>query len=206
LIDLPDVSTETGFREFYYHWNNYVSVSYDEDAPWFRWTINCDKTELNHLLQEKMQVQEETDADAKILKYKTESGETLLNYQNIQKTIQKAEIDSIEVVNRGTDGSVIQLQIKYRTGGILNIYTATAIREWLGSSLWEIHKQDGSDFTGWSILPSAFFYVETQRDEITVYGGGFGHGTGMSQNAAKTMGMKGFSYQEILTFFYKKGT
>ena len=33
-------------------------------------------------------------------------------------------------------------------------------------------------------------------------GGGYGHGVGMSQNGAKEMAKKGFTSDDILTFFY----
>jgi len=34
-------------------------------------------------------------------------------------------------------------------------------------------------------------------------GGGYGHGVGMSQNAAKHMAEEGMDHKEILTFFYQ---
>ena len=33
-------------------------------------------------------------------------------------------------------------------------------------------------------------------------GGGYGHGVGMSQNAANQMAKKGMQYQEILSYFF----
>ena len=70
-------------------------------------------------------------------------------------------------------------------------------------------KNDGTELTGWSTLPSAFFSVdETARDEekdirtFTIWGGGYGHGVGMSQNGAQEMAREGKNYEEILMFFY----
>ena len=37
---------------------------------------------------------------------------------------------------------------------------------------------------------------------IRVYGGGYGHGIGMSQNGAKVMGEAGYSCEDILRFYY----
>ena len=37
----------------------------------------------------------------------------------------------------------------------------------------------------------------------TLYGGGFGHGIGMSQNAARRMAQAGYDYKQILQFFYE---
>jgi stage II sporulation protein D len=56
-------------------------------------------------------------------------------------------------------------------------------------------------------LPSAFFCLEEVWDgeNLTgyqIYGGGYGHGVGMSQNGAKTMANMGMGYEEILNFFY----
>ena len=63
--------------------------------------------------------------------------------------------------------------------------------------------------TGWATLPSAFIAVdETARDDetgsrtFTIWGGGYGHGVGMSQNGAQEMARQGKDYMDILTFFY----
>ena len=59
-------------------------------------------------------------------------------------------------------------------------------------------------------LPSTLFYVEPVTDrkskEVTgfvVYGGGFGHGVGMSQTGAVGMAQKGHSADEILQHYYQ---
>lgn len=202
-VVLPDVTTESGFRDFYHNWENYTNILYDADAPWFRWTINCDKTILNQLIQEKMQSQNTAYADSDILKYQTASGEQLSKYQNILKAIQKSEIDKMKVEERGSGGAVNQIQVSYDSGDVLEIFTVNAVREWFGSPEWQIDRSDGTAFTGWSILPSAFFYIEQEGNSIKFYGGGFGHGAGMSQNGARAMGVNGIKYDEILRFFYQ---
>ena len=55
-------------------------------------------------------------------------------------------------------------------------------------------------------LPSAYFAIEEVREGETLTGyrlngGGYGHGAGMSQNGANTMGNNGMTYQDILNFF-----
>ena len=53
------------------------------------------------------------------------------------------------------------------------------------------------------MLPSAFFSVDTEEHGIYVlYGGGLGHGIGMSQYGADGMAQAGYSCDEILGFFY----
>jgi stage II sporulation protein D len=61
--------------------------------------------------------------------------------------------------------------------------------------------------SGTDQLPSAFCFFEGiyEGDVLTgytVYGGGNGHGVGMSQNATKELADAGFSYTEILEYFY----
>ena len=53
-----------------------------------------------------------------------------------------------------------------------------------------------------------FFVIENQytNGEVKGYaitGGGFGHGAGMSQNAAKAMALEGMTAEEILSFFFE---
>ena len=52
-------------------------------------------------------------------------------------------------------------------------------------------------------LPSGFFFFLKNDDRFTLYGGGFGHGVGMSQTAVKNMANNGMTYEDILKFFYK---
>lgn len=38
---------------------------------------------------------------------------------------------------------------------------------------------------------------------LQLHGGGYGHGTGMSQNCAKNMALKGMQAEEIIRCFYQ---
>ena len=59
-----------------------------------------------------------------------------------------------------------------------------------------------------SLLPSALFFLELERDQggglqrVTVYGGGSGHNLGMSQWGAKGMAEKGHDFLDILSKYY----
>lgn len=52
-------------------------------------------------------------------------------------------------------------------------------------------------------LRSTWFCVSTQGDEIVIFGKGFGHGVGLSQEGAMAMANAGRSYQEILQHYYQ---
>jgi len=49
---------------------------------------------------------------------------------------------------------------------------------------------------------SGFFAIETSGDSFTFYGGGFGHGSGMSQYGANGMASMGNTYKDILLTYY----
>ena len=54
----------------------------------------------------------------------------------------------------------------------------------------------------------ADFTIETVKEDgavtgFTLYGGGFGHGVGMSQNGARSMAESGCDWETILSYFYE---
>jgi stage II sporulation protein D len=58
-----------------------------------------------------------------------------------------------------------------------------------------------------NLLPSTFFVFEESFNgnelvEVTLFGGGFGHGVGMSQNAVRGMIEEGYTYRQIIEHSY----
>lgn len=51
-------------------------------------------------------------------------------------------------------------------------------------------------------LRSTFFSVYANGDSIVLKGRGYGHGVGLCQEGAMVMAAKGFSYREIINFYY----
>ena len=76
------------------------------------------------------------------------------------------------------------------------------MRSILGSTELTIRRKDGTTMTGQETLPSAFIAIEKDGDSFRIYGGGYGHGAGMSQNGAQGMAKDGETYETILKFFY----
>lgn len=107
----------------------------------------------------------------------------------------------LEVTERGAGGVALVLVAEGDRGSAV-IETENKIRRALGGSGYEIMKQDGSLTPARDLLPSAFFEIEEQPEQIVLHGGGFGHGIGMSQNGANEMAKQGMQYEEILKIFY----
>ena len=69
-------------------------------------------------------------------------------------------------------------------------------------------KINGVLFTGSDVfsklgLRSTFFTIEQNGDDVTVYTKGYGHGVGMSQYGALGMALEGYTYDEILKYYYQ---
>lgn len=52
-------------------------------------------------------------------------------------------------------------------------------------------------------LRSTFFSIKEDGDYVVLKGKGYGHGVGMSQDGAIQMSKKGYSYRDIINFYYK---
>ena len=107
-------------------------------------------------------------------------------------------VHAINVLERGPSGRALRLEYVTDAG---NYY---ATKEAIRASLRTINA--AGTFTN---LPSTLFFVEPVVNPRTktsagfrVYGGGFGHGVGMSQTGAEGMAEKGHSYEEILHHYY----
>ena len=117
------------------------------------------------------------------------------------------KITGVSVTERGPGGVAMKLLVK-GSEGETTISGQNAIRSALGDASLTLTLMDGKTSGGWSLLPSGFLAIEeTGTDEqgvvqFRVYGGGYGHGVGMSQNGAQGMAKAGMGYEEILKYFY----
>ncbi|OON99094.1 MAG: hypothetical protein ATN35_00415 [Epulopiscium sp. Nele67-Bin004] len=124
------------------------------------------------------------------------------------------ELESIDVIERGEGGNIMSLLVVGQKETIL-VETEYMIRTLLApnkldSSLGtiEIVRETADNVSNMSLLPSAFFVSDTTflKDgtigEFTIYGGGYGHGVGMSQEGVRGMVSRGYTYEEIIEHYY----
>lgn len=137
---------------------------------------------------------------------------TYLSCEQIKNSVYKntnvniGEVTKVEINKRGKGGIVSSLTI-YGTLNQISIVNQNQIRKILNSYYAKITLSDESVQTKMNMLPSAFIAIDNKfRNKkfvgIEIYGGGFGHGSGMSQNAACKMAKEGLNYKEILKKFY----
>lgn len=148
-------------------------------------------------IQAYRQMQDAYDATSPWFRWSASLSLAKLGEENLKK---------IWVTERGKGGYVSELLLWDKNGEARRILGAAAVREALGSEETVYSLQDGSTRKGLSILPSAFFYLEegefTQEKTVQIYGGGFGHGYGVSQYGAAEMAKQGKMYREILAYYY----
>lgn len=115
------------------------------------------------------------------------------------------DVKSISVLERSSGGAIHELLIE-GTKGTYKVISEHNVRYVLANEGTKVLRKTGDTSNISGMLPSAFAIVMTEGEEkvesYVVIGGGFGHGIGMSQNGARAMGNLGYTYEEILQFFY----
>lgn len=137
------------------------------------------------------------DSDYAMFRWQTTTTSEILS----QKVTGIGTVENITVKSRGAGGVVRELEI---TGseGVKTLIGQSQVRSILGSTSLTIRRKDGTTMTGQETLPSAFIAIEKDGNSFRIYGGGYGHGAGMSQNGAQGMAKAGETYEDILKFFY----
>lgn len=116
-------------------------------------------------------------------------------------------VTDIRVTERGA-GGVAQTMLVTGSDGEKTITGQNSIRAALGDARLTLTSKNGKESKDWRSLPSGFLIIEDggKNDNgervFVIYGGGYGHGVGMSQNGAQGMAKAGMSHEDILKFFY----
>ena len=116
-------------------------------------------------------------------------------------------ITDIEVLERVNGGAAVKVKVTGDKGEAV-IDSESAIRAAFGNANVDMNTKSGT--TRYANLPSTFCVFEkvTEGKKLTgfkITGGGYGHGIGMSQNAANKMA-ESMTYAQILEFFYRGTT
>src|SRR5690606_30018680 len=107
-------------------------------------------------------------------------------------------VHEINVLDRGPSGRVLHIQYVTDAG------TFEAKKDAIRSSLRFINASGG-----YSSMLSTLFYIEPVVDSSTgeigfaAWGGGWGHGVGLSQTGAVGMAVRNATYEQILQHYYR---
>ena len=172
--------------------------AYEANERYFRWQASLTGDDLSGLrahLQNYLATDDSISCDRKMKKKITDTS----------LTDDKAlgQIKNITVEKRNPGGAAMCISISFSEGKV-EIEDQLHIRQILGDLCGYVILQDQERLDSVSTLPSAAISIEKQGDgKFLVYGGGFGHGVGMSQNAAKALAAAGYAYTDILGYFYQ---
>ena len=206
------------FHEFLH---NPPETDFERQEPWYRWSITVESLDTESL-RKVLKERQEAEPDRILVEKngdKTEpvcsnAGNTDSNAGNAGSNAEAAgewedigRITDICIGKRGDGGIAESLVIKgeKKTVTVLSQYNIRAV---LCAGGVTAVRQDGSKVELKMLLPSAFFEIESVKEGenmigYKLYGGGYGHGAGMSQNAARHMAEKGYTTADILLFFYR---
>ena len=203
--DAPSLYNEENFRTFI---NQKELMSYDQFSPFFRWSLNMQRQQLEAALYKNLSGLQKAQPQFVLTRGKDGSFSQLPIPEDI------GMLQNIAVISRGQGGNIMELEIT-TTSGIYKIIKELNIRQLLkpvnlvpDEEPIEILRHDGSVVKDFSILPSAFFYFDIHRDtngnisDVTITGGGYGHGVGMSQYGVYGLSLLGKTYTEIIEHFY----
>ncbi|MBQ4521540.1 MAG: SpoIID/LytB domain-containing protein [Lachnospiraceae bacterium] len=124
-------------------------------------------------------------------------------YEILESKAGVGNIKNIYVSQRGESGVAKVLTIEGETGEAHYIGEYD-IRSVLSPEGFDLTKHNNEINKSMSLLPSGYFYGIMEEDGYMIYGGGYGHGAGMSQNGANELAKQGYSYAEILKYYFKE--
>jgi stage II sporulation protein D len=189
---MDDLSDEDAF----YSYITADAQGYDSNIKYYRWTAQAD-------------YRDKTDEVKEILEYRhSVSPQNIRYFEEDGCTIRDnmdgmGALTGLTVKERSAGGTILTLRLQF-AGGIVEVKSEYNIRKVLGCGVTDITYQDASVNTDVTMLPSAACALCPQSDgTMLLFGGGYGHGIGMSQNAANGMAKTGMNYEDILQYFYK---
>ena len=180
LISKPDIQGTPALNreDAAYKFYSTTPESYDMKSRYYRWTKEWDREELEQILKQNLVVQSKTGFVKPVFCDNSQFG----------------QLKEIKVVRRGNSGKIIYLDI-ITTEGKYRVEKELVIRR--------LFTKEGK------ALPSANVVFKCNTDSfnqitsITAYGGGFGHGVGMSQYGASYMAKElKKNFIEILKHYY----
>lgn len=188
--------TEIQWLEFY---KNSELKSYDKISPYFRWSISYPKDLLENNL--KITLLNRFNNSNDFVTILVDKKETNVFPNELGK------LNDIIVLERSEGGNTIEISFVFEKATI-NIRRDNNIRRCFNDAneLSEtgiyIVREEHSPLKIWNTLPSSFFSIEKTQDNFILYGGGFGHGVGMSQFGAMYLSQNNYPYEYILELYY----
>lgn len=162
--------------------------------PWYRWSTTISMENLSSHINAEIEKRSQT-AESRI-QVRKEDGTYVSEPINSIGTLKR-----IRIKKRGC-GGVVKMVVLVGTEKTVRVYSEYDIRLLIFNENAIVRKNDGSNVSGMNMLPSGFFILNKSGNSYEIRGGGFGHGTGLSQTGANELAQAGRGYEEILKYYF----
>lgn len=174
---------------------------FESEESWYRWQYEVEEIDTDAMLE---RIKERYQANAALILTRKEGADGA--YYVSEPVEDIGAIQDISISKR-REGGIADEMLITGSKAVIKVISEYNIRRILCDGESAVIRKNGSSSIPGTLLPSAFFIIETGNTEedmvgYTLIGGGYGHGVGMSQNGAKEMGSRGYSYEEILRSFF----
>lgn len=148
--------------------------TFEKKMAWYRWNVKTDLMTISKQLS--------------------------VSYPKEMNKIGK--LTKIEMIERGVGGVAKRCKIIGKKGSFI-VEKEYAIRSIFAGENVIANGQEKAEMKVINLLPSGYFYIDQKKEKVTLYGGGFGHGVGMSQTGAKVMAEMGYTWEEMAKHYFK---
>jgi len=192
----PMPKTEEQWLNFF---KNTKVPSIDNISSYYRWHVELSSNALTRSLN-------------KSLKNIYENKKGYLAIKKDGKIINELpelkSLKDIKVLKRSDGGNVIEISFLFDNATVnlkedSNIRSALRFSNDYTNEAIAVIRYKDKPLNNNSYLPSSFFAVDKTSDKFIIYGGGYGHGVGMSQYGAISLSKSGKNYIDILNTYYK---
>ncbi|HHX60033.1 MAG TPA: SpoIID/LytB domain-containing protein [Epulopiscium sp.] len=203
---VSDMKDEKSAYEFFTTTSANID-SFDNRSPWFRWQVTMSADEISKSVN--AGIKKRYSVNPALIK--TLGKDRVFRATDIDDI---GQVEKIQINKRGEGGNIMEI-IFYGSQDTIKVLTEYNVRTLLspmqrieGQDPIIIKRQDATELKNYEMLPSAFFAMDAKygKDEklqsVTLYGGGFGHGVGMSQDGVRGMIERGQNYKEILLHYF----
>lgn len=189
-------TSEADWLNFY---KNKSLKAVDSDSPYFRWYAYFPKKTLEKSLNKSLKI---------IFDKRKDFVEVIQNNKKIDAIPELGNLKNVYILKRSKFGNIICISFEFsnttvNVKGDYNIRSAIRCNKDFSGEAIPIVRHKKEPLLNNNLLPSSFFAVDKVQDGFKIYGGGYGHGVGMSQFGAIELSKNGANYDKILNKFYK---
>ncbi|HWT76500.1 MAG TPA: SpoIID/LytB domain-containing protein [Mobilitalea sp.] len=198
-----DLSSEDIFKSFI---TSTDVTTYDSGFCWYRWKVTMSVKDIKKVIDSNLASRYEANPETVLtMAIEAKDGKEAVFESKPVDTV--GNIVDITVLKRESSGMISELLIS-GSENTIKVRTEYNVRALLAPLYNTVTRLDESEMDNLALLPSAFFTMDKEEkngklNSVSITGGGYGHGVGLSQNGVKAMVDAGKTYEEIVKYFYE---